>query len=75
MYRGWRLARDGNEEEATQNGVEEEEEDEEGKGEGTAKKAWVMAVFQDGDAKLRAEHPNTTTTTQQHTPQTTIPTL
>lgn len=45
VYRGRRLARDGAEAE-TQSDHEEEEE-----GEGTAKKAWVMAVYEDSEKK------------------------
>jgi len=46
VYRGRRLARDNGE------GVSlPEEEDEEDEGEGTAKKAWVLAVFEDEKKK------------------------
>lgn len=47
IYRGRKLAR----EDDTQEGAEEDDDDEgdEGEGEGTAKKAWVMAVFLDND--------------------------
>ncbi|KDQ14832.1 hypothetical protein BOTBODRAFT_187573 [Botryobasidium botryosum FD-172 SS1] len=47
VYRGRRLARDAEEGEAQ--AAEEEDDDEEG--EGTAKKAWVMAVYRDQDGK------------------------
>lgn len=46
VYRGRRLERtdeDGNEEQAESEGEDE--------GEGTAKKAWVMAVYEDGEGK------------------------
>ena len=48
VYRGRRLARNGEEQgsEAMQ-----EDDDEEGEGEGTAKKAWVLAVIKDADGK------------------------
>ncbi|KAF8156010.1 condensin complex subunit SMC1 [Crassisporium funariophilum] len=50
VYRGRRLAKNGIEEGSVQ--PEGEEEDvEEGEGEGTAKKAWVMAVFVNAEAK------------------------
>ena len=47
IYRGRRLARD-NAEDGSVAGGSDNEEDE---GEGTAKKAWVMAVYLDGDKK------------------------
>lgn len=52
VYRGRRLAKgpvDGSQ--ATQDQEEEGNSDEEGDGEGTAKKAWVLAVFQDEKKK------------------------
>ncbi|KAF9457597.1 condensin complex subunit SMC1 [Collybia nuda] len=50
VYRGRRLAKS-NAEDGSE-AVEEEEDDEEGgEGEGTAKKAWVMAVYIDADKK------------------------
>lgn len=51
VYRGRRLARD-NGEGTSQPDEEDEEEDEGGgEGEGTAKKAWVLAVFEDDKKK------------------------
>ena len=49
VYRGRRLARD-NGEGASQTDQEDEEEDE-GEGEGSAKKAWVLAAFEDEKKK------------------------
>jgi structural maintenance of chromosome 1 len=53
VYRGRRLAKDnetGNDAMAEES-EEEDEEEEEDQGEGTAKKAWVLAVYEDGDGK------------------------
>ena len=50
VYRGRRLAK-GSAEGSDALTVEEEGEDEEVEGEGTAKKAWVLAVYQDGEGK------------------------
>lgn len=47
VYRGRRLAKDG-----VELGSEAQDEEEEGEeGEGTAKKAWVLAVYMDADEK------------------------
>jgi structural maintenance of chromosome 1 len=46
VYRGRRLARDGAEEDSG-----DEDDDAEGDGEGSAKKAWVLAVYEDADKK------------------------
>ncbi|KAH6918179.1 cohesin complex subunit psm1 [Coprinopsis sp. MPI-PUGE-AT-0042] len=52
VYRGRRLAKNGLDGETqASNGVDEEEEEDEAEGEGTAKKAWVMAVFKDDNGK------------------------
>ena len=48
VYRGRRLARDS---EASMSRTTEDDEGEEGEGEGTARKAWVLAVYQDEDNK------------------------
>lgn len=48
VYRGRRLAKS-NGEDGSEAAQEEDEQDEEG--EGTAKKAWVMAVYVDADDK------------------------
>lgn len=48
VYRGRRLARESAE--AGSQAVEEDE-DEEDEGEGTAKKAWVLAVYEDAEKK------------------------
>lgn len=48
VYRGRRLARNG--EEIGSEAMQEDEE-EEGDGEGTAKKAWVLAVIKDAEGK------------------------
>jgi structural maintenance of chromosome 1 len=50
VYRGRRLAR-GNADGTSQLDQEDEEEDEQHEGEGTAKKAWVLAVFEDEKKK------------------------
>ena len=51
VYRGRRLAKDGVED-GSEAAQEEEEEEEEGEeGEGTAKKAWVLAVYVDAEDK------------------------
>ncbi len=47
VYRGRRLGRSSQE----ASSVIQEEDLEEGEGEGTAKKAWVLAVYQDADNK------------------------
>lgn len=47
VYRGRRLGRSSQE----ASSVIQEEDLEEGEGEGTAKKAWVLAVYQDADKK------------------------
>ncbi|KAI0266211.1 cohesin complex subunit psm1 [Gloeopeniophorella convolvens] len=49
VYRGRRLARDNGE--GTSQAEPEEEDDEGGEGEGTAKKAWVLAVLEDEKKK------------------------
>jgi structural maintenance of chromosome 1 len=49
VYRGRRLANNGVEE--ASGDAEEEEEEEEEAGEGTAKKAWVLAVYEDDKHK------------------------
>ncbi|KAN0135870.1 RecF/RecN/SMC [Lactarius tabidus] len=49
VYRGRRLARDNGE--GTSQLEPDEEDEEEGDGEGTAKKAWVLAVFEDEKSK------------------------
>ena len=53
VYRGRRLARNGVDGSQAVNGEEtdDDEVDEGDEGEGTAKKAWVMAIFQDNDQK------------------------
>lgn len=50
VYRGRRLAK-GSAEGSETLTVEDEGEDEEGDGEGTAKKAWVLAVYRDAEGK------------------------
>lgn len=49
VYRGRRLARNG--EEQGSEAMQEDEEEGDGEGEGTAKRAWVLAVIQDSEAK------------------------
>lgn len=49
VYRGRRLAKGS--QEGSQAQQEEVDDDEGGEGEGTAKKAWVMAVIKDDDSK------------------------
>lgn len=49
VYRGRRLARDNGE--GTSQLEPDEEDEEDGDGEGTAKKAWVLAVFEDEKSK------------------------
>ena len=51
VYRGRRLAKNGLDGETQASNNIEEDEDEEAEGEGTAKKAWVMAVFKDDNGK------------------------
>jgi len=53
VYRGRRLARNGVDGSQSVNGeeTEDDEGDEGDEGEGTAKKAWVMAIFLDNDQK------------------------
>ena len=48
VYRGRRLARSAEGSEAVQ---EDDEGEGEGEGEGNAKKAWVLAVYEDADKK------------------------
>lgn len=48
VYRGRRLARSEEGSEAVQ---EDDDREGEGDGEGTAKKAWVLAVYEDADKK------------------------
>jgi len=53
VYRGRKLAK-GPQDESTQSGAtqqEEEDSDEDDEGEGTAKTAWVMAVYEDEEGK------------------------
>lgn len=50
VYRGRKLAR-GPQDESTQSGATQDESDEDDEGEGTAKMAWVMAVYEDEDGK------------------------
>ena len=50
VYRGRRLAKDGAED-GSEAAQEEEEEEEGEEGEGTAKKAWVLAVYVDAEDK------------------------
>ncbi len=49
VYRGRRLARNGTE--MGSETLQQQEEEEEEEGEGTAKKAWVLAVYVDGQGK------------------------
>lgn len=49
VYRGRRLAKDGVEQGSE--AVQEEDSDDNEEGEGTAKKAWVLAVYVDADEK------------------------
>ena len=54
VYRGRRLARgpaDGSEDTQDQGGAEDDGDEEENQGEGTAKKAWVLAAYEDGNRK------------------------
>jgi structural maintenance of chromosome 1 len=53
VYRGRRLKRDATDDSVTANGDEDENEDggSDEEGEGTAKKAWVIAVFLDNEKK------------------------
>lgn len=54
VYRGRRLARgptDGSEDTQGQDDAEDDSEGEEDQGEGTAKKAWVLAVYEDENKK------------------------
>lgn len=51
VYRGRRLA-NANAEEGSEAAAEEDEDEDDGaEGEGTAKKAWVLAVYKDADNK------------------------
>ena len=52
VYRGRRLARNPDGEDGGQAQPEEEEEEGEGEGEGDAKKAWVLAVYEDTERKI-----------------------
>jgi structural maintenance of chromosome 1 len=49
VYRGRRLARNGVEGSRSVNEDDDEDDDEGDEGEGTAKKAWVMAIFVDSE--------------------------
>lgn len=54
VYRGRRLARgptDGSEDTGDQDDAQDDSDGEEGQGEGTAKKAWVLAVYEDENKK------------------------
>jgi len=54
VYRGRRLARgptDGSEDTQDQDDRKDESDEEENQGEGTAKKAWVLAVYEDENKK------------------------
>ncbi|RPD56436.1 condensin complex subunit SMC1 [Lentinus tigrinus ALCF2SS1-6] len=51
VYRGRRLARNPDGEDAGQAQPEEDEDEGEGEGDGTAKKAWVLAVYEDANKK------------------------
>ncbi len=50
VYRGRRLARDAAEAEGSETRMKDEDNDD-GQGEGTAKKAWVLAVIENKDKK------------------------
>jgi structural maintenance of chromosome 1 len=51
VYRGRRLAKENENRNGEMAEANEEEDDEEDQGEGTAKKAWVLAVYDDNDGK------------------------